>query len=235
MIAINVSILLVQRLFEMIAHLWPNVLLPDILRAWAKMSVAIIGHGQMYRLVTAALLHVNVRHAIFNCYAIYALGSAAEILYGAWGFMAIYLMGAVYGNVLSVLIRPTSLRLSVGSSGAIFGLIAAMCVHLEHNREAIGGMARGNLRMVGTAMILNLLGGWVMPLVDGWAHLGGVLAGLVVGGWLVPRMIVHRGARGHVTYVEVRRKGRWESIIVCILGVGLAIGMCWLMGKWISR
>lgn len=183
----------------------------------AKVSGKLL-NGEIWRLVTPAFLHVNLKHLIFNTYALYALGSATEILYGSPAFMAIYLAGAIGGNLASVCGNVKSTRPSVGSSGAVFGLIAAMCVHLHWNRSVIGPVAKENLRLVVTTTIINLMGGWLMPSVDGWAHFGGYLFGMIVACVLVPRVVLHRSIEsGKVTYVEVRRARRRESVLATVV------------------
>lgn len=211
-------------------------LLPNLQKLGAKVSTKIVS-GQLWRLLTAAFLHVNWRHLMFNSYALYALGSAAEILYGGAAFLSIYISGAIGGNLASLLASITSSRPSVGSSGAVFALITAMCVHLERNRRPIGPVARENLRLIAIATALNLAGGWLMPSVDGWAHFGGCLFGFFMGIRLVPRVILHRSAEsGVVTYVEVRRKRRRSAITAVLVAAAvaalIAMGAGLHLGTW---
>lgn len=236
-IAINVTVLLVQKISWLLIRFTSyGPLLPNLQMLGAKVSTKIIS-GQLWRLLTAAFLHVNWRHLMFNSYALYALGSAAEILYGSAAFLSIYLSGAIGGNLASLLASTTSSRPSVGSSGAVFGLIAAMCVHLERNRRPIGPAARENLRLIALATGLNLAGGWLMPSVDGWAHFGGCLFGFFMGVQMVPQVILHRSAEsGVVTYVEVRRRGRRPAIVAALITAAIAVliamGVGFYVGAW---
>lgn len=231
LIGLNVSVLLFQNLSQRILRVIPNLSMPfDLQVVGAKVSTKIVA-GQVWRLVTAAFLHVSWRHLFFNSYALYALGSAAEILYGRAAFLSIYLSGAIGGNLASLLASTTSSRPSVGSSGAVFSLIAAMCVHLERNRGPIGPAARENLRLVAVATALNLAGGWLMPSVDGWAHFGGCLFGILMGIRLVPKVILHRSTEsGVVTYVEVRRKGKRAALIAGVVAAAVAVLVTVVLG-----
>lgn len=222
-IALNITVLLAQKIsWVILRYTACGSFLPNLQNLGAKVSTKIIS-GQLWRLVTAAFLHVNWRHLMFNSYALYALGSAAEILYGGAAFLSIYISGAIGGNLASLLASTTSSRPSVGSSGAVFALIAAMCVHLERNRRPIGPVARENLRLIALATALNLAGGWLMPSVDGWAHFGGCLFGFLMGIRLVPRVILHRSAEsGVVTYVEVRRKQRRSALMAALVAAAVA-------------
>lgn len=196
------------------------------MQAWgAKVSTKILS-GELWRLVTAAFLHVNVGHLALNCYALYALGSATEIVFGSGAFIALYLGGAVGGNMASVVASPASVRPSIGSSGGVYALLGAMCVHLERNRGAIGrNLARGNLRAVLTAMSVNLVGGWLMPSVDGWAHFGGWVYGAAMAVWLVPTVVIHRGQDGKVTFVEVRRARAWACWMAFVVAFVVAVAV----------
>lgn len=186
--------------------------------------------------MTPAVLHVNLRHLFFNSYALFALGSATEILYGSAAFIAIYIAGAIGGNVASVLANVQSSRPSVGSSGAVFALIAAMCVHLDRNRGPIGPVAQEKLRLVVLATLFNLAGGWLMPSVDGWAHFGGVVYGMILAAILAPRVVLHRSEHsGEVTYVEVRRQGTRTAVLAIIMAVLFSLVLSVGVGSAIVR
>lgn len=224
LIAANMCVVVVQKVMVVMQHFFPRLLqIPSLQSVGAKVSTKIVS-GQFWRLITAAFLHVNVRHLLFNMYALYALGSATEILYGSAAFFSIYVGGAIGGNVASLCASAYSPRPSVGSSGAVFALIASMCVHLDRNRAPIGPVARENLRLVGTATLLNLAGGWLMPSVDGWAHFGGCVYGIIMAMWLAPKVVLHRSAEtGRLTFVEVRRSGRKASAVVLTAAVAVSI------------
>lgn len=200
------------------------VTVPSLLSLGAKVSTKVVS-GELWRLVTAAFLHVDVGHLLLNSYALFALGSATEILFGSAAFMAIYMGGAVGGNVFSVVASISSSRPSVGSSGGVFALIAAMCVHLERNRAAIGPIARNNLKVALMATVINLIGGWIMPSVDGWAHFGGFMYGVVMATCLVPTVVLHRGHDGRIRFVEVRRVGIWACWTVFIVAVVISVAV----------
>lgn len=225
-IVINISVVVCQKM----CMYWTGqgvtsmVVSPSLQTLGAKVSTKILS-GELWRLVTAAFLHVNVGHLLLNSYALCALGRATEILFGSPAFMGIYMGGAIGGNMFSVCASIQSARPSVGSSGGVFALIAAMCVHLERNRHAIGPIARGNLRAVVTATIVNLVGGWFMPSVDGWAHFGGCVYGAVMASFLAPKMVLHRAQDGRVSFVEVRRMGGWACWMVLMTAVTISIAL----------
>lgn len=142
--------------------------------------------GQLWRLFTPALLHASLLHIGFNMYALYAIGPSLESYYGHWRYLALYILGAFGGNVLSFLMTN---GLSVGASTAIFALIAAEGVFIFQNRAIFGPQARGMLTNVVVIVAANLLLG-LSPGIDNFGHLGGLLAGLLFGWFAGPRMSV---------------------------------------------
>lgn len=138
----------------------------------AKVNEAIRA-GQWWRLLTPALLHGSVLHIAFNMMALRSLGPSLERHYGHGRFLALYLLGAFGGNVLSFLLSDGA---SVGASTAIFGLFAAEAVFLYVNGRLFGPAARHALRQMGGLLVINLLIS-LSPGIDMWGHLGGLLAG----------------------------------------------------------
>lgn len=138
----------------------------------AKVNEAIRA-GQWWRLLTPVLLHGSVLHIAFNMMALHSLGPGLEGHYGHGRFLALYLLGAFGGNVLSFLFSEGA---SVGASTAIFGLFAAEAVFLYVNGSLFGPAARQALRQMGQLLVINLLIS-LTPGIDLWGHLGGLLAG----------------------------------------------------------
>jgi len=127
--------------------------------------------GEWYRLITAAFLHGSIFHLLFNGYALYVLGTQLERWLGHGRFLALWVVGALSGSVLSLLVAPV--QFSVGASGAIFALFGAVLV--------IGKRLGLDLRMVLVLMGVNLVLTFVVPNISWTAHIGGLVAGLAVG------------------------------------------------------
>ena len=127
--------------------------------------------GEWYRLLTAAFLHGSIFHLLFNGYAMYLLGTQLERWLGHVRFLTLWVLGALAGSVLSLLAEPN--QFSVGASGAIFALFGAVLV--------IGRRLRLDLRMIGVLLVVNLVLTFVVPNISWTAHIGGLVAGLVLG------------------------------------------------------
>jgi len=138
----------------------------------AKINPAIL-QGQFWRLLTPMWLHGSILHLGFNMYALYVIGTGLERYYGHGRFLALYLLSGYAGNVISFLM---SSGVSVGSSTAIFGLIAAEAVFIYQNRHLFQN-ARSMLMNVIMILLINLILG-LSPQIDNWGHLGGLIGGL---------------------------------------------------------
>ena len=142
------------------------------------MLPAAINAGQWWRLLTAAFLHGSTLHILFNMYALYWLGPQLEHLLGRAKFLTLYLLAAIGGNVASYLFSAPN-TLSVGASGAIFGLMTATIV--------IGRELRADVSQLVTLLILNVVIGFMSTAIDWRAHFGGALVGAVVGNFYTQR------------------------------------------------
>jgi membrane associated rhomboid family serine protease/Flp pilus assembly protein TadD len=136
--------------------------------------------GQWWRLVSYMFLHGGLLHIAFNMWCLWDLGALCESLYGRWTFAAIYLITGIAGGLASVAWNPHVL--SVGASGAIFGLAGALVSsfylgEFSLPRVAIGGTLKSLLVFVG----FNLFFGGVVGGIDNACHIGGLVSGLILG------------------------------------------------------
>jgi len=135
----------------------------------------LIREGQLWRLLTPALVHGSLPHILFNMYALLSFGTGLERHFGPGRFLLLYILGAFAGNVMSFLLTSGN---SVGASTAIFGLIGAEGVFLLQNRKLFGGQFRNAIGNVIFVVAINLFFG-LQPQIDNWGHIGGLLGGLI--------------------------------------------------------
>jgi rhomboid protease GluP len=136
--------------------------------------------GQWWRLLTYMFLHGGLMHIAFNMWCLWDLGALCESLYGRWTFAAIYLITGIAGGLASVGWNPGIL--SVGASGAIFGLAGALIAsfylgEFSVPKAAIQGTLRSLLFFVG----FNVLFGSMVSGIDNACHAGGLVSGLILG------------------------------------------------------
>ena len=149
---------------------------------------ALVSHGQVWRLLTCAFLHGGLIHFLCNMYALYAIGPQVEILFGRVKYIIIYFFSAIGGSLLSFTCSPNNL--SIGASGAIFGLFGAMVVFVLKYKDRIPKKVLNNLFGV---IILNLLIGFNLQGIDNFGHIGGLLAVALVAFLILTKEARDRG------------------------------------------
>lgn len=136
--------------------------------------------GDWWRLFTYMFLHGGLMHIAFNMWCLWDLGALAEGLYGRWTFTAIYLITGIAAGVASVGWNP--LVLSIGASGAIFGLAGALAASFYLGEFSVPKIAiQSTLRSLIFFIIFNVAFGAMFAGVDNAAHVGGLVSGLVAG------------------------------------------------------
>jgi membrane associated rhomboid family serine protease/Flp pilus assembly protein TadD len=136
--------------------------------------------GEWWRLVTYMFLHGGLLHIGFNMWCLWDLGGLCESLYGRWTYAAIYLITGVAGGLASVAWNPGVL--SVGASGAIFGLAGTLIASFYLGEFSLPSIAiGGTLRSLIVFAVFNLGFGGIFPGVDNAAHIGGLVSGLILG------------------------------------------------------
>ena len=138
-------------------------------------SNELIREGQVWRLLTPALLHGSLAHIGFNMYALFSFGTNLERYFGHGRFLLLYGIGAFTGNVASFIMTDAN---SLGASTAIFGLIAAEGVFLYQNRRLFAGQFRSAIGNIIFVAAINLFVIGSLPGIDNWGHIGGLLGGL---------------------------------------------------------
>lgn len=145
----------------------------SIIQMFAVNRFFIADLGQYYRLFTGIFLHANFLHLIFNMYALYVIGMQLESFLGKGKYLAVYLLSGLGGSMLSIFF---SNGYSVGASGAIFGLMGALLYFGYHYRVYLDSVVKSQIIPL---IILNLLIGFTSTGIDNWAHIGGLVGGIL--------------------------------------------------------
>jgi membrane associated rhomboid family serine protease len=155
---------------------------PDLLRWGADFGPYTLDH-QWWRMLSSAFVHGGIFHIGFNMWAFWNLGRLAERIFGRWTYLLVYLSTAIAASLLSLFLHPV--RVSVGASGAIFGVAGALITALKLGKLPIPAQ---NLKAILRSLLAfagyNLFFGAVVPVIDNSAHLGGFLFGLLAGALL---------------------------------------------------
>ena len=143
-----------------------------------------IAHGEWWRLITGAFLHLGILHIGFNMYALWLFGPIIEQMYGHVEYAVIYLLCALGGSVLTILAAPNVPAL--GASGAIFGLFGLAFIVSRRRHLLLGPQARAMVSQVGTLLVLNLIITFTIPQISWTGHVGGLVVGGLIGLLLAP-------------------------------------------------
>lgn len=138
---------------------------------WGLWPAAVAYNNEWFRLLSSVFLHGSILHLGFNMYVLFVLGPPLERLLGHVRFLALYLIAGLGGAVASFVFSGIN-SVSVGASGAIFGLMGALVVAGRHLRTDITQV----LVLIG----INVVIGFIAPGIDWRAHLGGLLTGAAV-------------------------------------------------------
>lgn len=171
LISINIVVFIISMIISQSIY---DINVYTLLILGAKFN-KLINDGQVWRLITSTFLHGGLLHIAFNMYALKIIGSEVEYAYGRIKYIIIYIISALGGSIFSYLFNRDSI--SVGASGAVFGLFGAMLIFGFTNRKKIGKVYMMNiLKVIG----VNILIGVTISTIDNAAHLGGLLAGAIV-------------------------------------------------------
>jgi membrane associated rhomboid family serine protease/Tfp pilus assembly protein PilF len=177
--------------------------------------------GEWWRLFTYMFLHGGLMHILFNMWCLWDLGQLCESLYGRWTFASIYVITGISGGLASVAWNPGVL--SVGASGAIFGLAGALAAsfylgEFSLPRIAIQGTFRSLAFFIGFNVLFGLgynvfLGG--NSGIDNACHVGGLISGVALGA-LIARLAPQSDA-------PVRRATVVGVIALAVLAAGFVV------------
>lgn len=183
-----------------------------------KINDAILA-GQYWRLVTPMFLHGSLLHLGFNVYALYILGRPVERYFGRARYLGLFVLSGITGNLFSFLFTSSP---SLGSSTAIFGLLAAEGVFIYQNQKLFGDRFGTALRQIVQVAVINLLIG-LSPGIDNWGHLGGLLGGIAFA-WFAGPQYALKGPSPVIELADRRPKSRASLVflIELIILAGLA-------------
>ncbi len=131
--------------------------------------------GDYYRLLTGIFLHGSILHLFFNSYSLYIIGSQIESYLGKIKFLIIYFFSGLCGSLLSITLSGGTA--SIGASGAIFGLMGALCYFGYYYRVYLGNVLKSQLIPL---IALNLGMGFILNGIDNYAHIGGLIGGIII-------------------------------------------------------
>ncbi len=158
-----------------------------------------VAQGALWQLFTTMFTHVELWHLGFNMLVVWLLGPQLELALGRARFLTLYLLSGLTASATIMWLAPLA-TLTVGASGAIFGLLGALLVVTVK----VGGDVRGVLTWIG----LNVVFTFLIPNISWQGHLGGLVGGLAIGVALV--------------YAPAHRRLVWQSAGVAAVALVVA-------------
>lgn len=131
---------------------------------------------ELYRLITSVFLHGGLLHLLCNMYSLYVIGPQLESFFGKTKYTIIFIGSGIIGNLLSMAFLQDT-YVSVGASGAIFGLLGALLYFGYHYRVYLSGVIKSQIIPL---IILNLIVGFIGTSINNLAHIGGLIGGILV-------------------------------------------------------
>jgi rhomboid protease GluP len=141
-------------------------------------------NGDWWRLLTNVFVHIGVLHLLVNMYVLVFIGSLLEPILGRVRFLIAYISAGVLASIVSLWWHNSTI--SAGASGAIFGMLGVSLAMLTTNHVK-GEVRKPLLIGVSIFVIYSLLGG-LRGGVDNAAHIGGLVAGIIIGYALYPSL-----------------------------------------------
>ncbi|WP_455364018.1 rhomboid family intramembrane serine protease [[Eubacterium] cellulosolvens] len=142
----------------------------SLLASFGQVNVLVL-EGEYWRLFTSLFVHANILHLLGNLFFLLIFGLRSEDLFNNKTYLMVYFSSGLVGNLLTLLGDPY--LISIGASGAIFGLFGASVIYIRRN---IGQSIVGALIYSFYMFIMNIGAN-----VNIWSHFGGLAAGLVIG------------------------------------------------------
>jgi membrane associated rhomboid family serine protease len=167
-----------------------------------------VAEGDWWRLVTSAFLHGSIIHLGMNMLMLYWIGAPIEEAIGRARFLILYFVAGLAGAAGALLLTDAD-AITVGASGAIFGLLGAALVFERQRTFVLGGSAL-------SIIVLNLVLTFAVPNISIGGHLGGLVGGALGG------LALSRFGRAHAVYGRPGVMGFAALILVGVASVLLA-------------
>ena len=150
----------------------------NMILQYGQVNELVLYYGQYYQLLTSMFVHANIAHLAGNMLFLLIFGLRGEEMFSLPEYLLVYFLGGLTGNLLSLLLLPLDVP-SVGASGAIFAMFGACTIYA---RRAVRQSIIGALIY---AFFLLLLSSGLG--VNNFAHIGGLVTGLLIGYLLATR------------------------------------------------
>ena len=195
-----------------------------MLQHWGGNVGLLVLHGEWWRLISAIFIHAGLIHLLANMWVLWNVGRLTERLYGKLPFVVLYLGAGTIASLSSIAWNVNSL--SVGASGAIFGLLGGFLALLMRDDIRVpAAIVRAHWLSTTVFVLFNLITGFIQVGIDNAAHVGGLLGGFALG-WLLARPLE----------AEARDEFPFKQVLAAVMLVGFcALATLWQVVGFGSR
>lgn len=144
---------------------------------------SVIVRHEYYRLLTSMFVHKNVFHLLANSIGLYVFAYRIERYMGKIQLFSIFMLGGVVGNLATVYLTDYT---TIGASGGVYALMGFMLTVLYLYRQSIEGLTAATVLIF---VVFGLIFGSTDPLINNYAHIGGLLTGMLIGVNYKPRVV----------------------------------------------
>jgi len=170
--------------------------------------------GEPWRLVTSMFLHAGLLHLLLNGLMLYMFGRILEVHFGFLRTLAVFVFSGVCGSVASALVYRQGL--SVGASGAVFGMVGAVLMMFVIAKDLWHPVWRKKqIHNLLFLLLLNLILGFSMSMIDNAAHIGGFVGGAFFG-WF---------------FLVFGASSPWRRVVLRAIGLAAIVLVSW---SWVQ-
>jgi membrane associated rhomboid family serine protease len=166
-----------------------------------------VHNGGWWRLITAAFLHANLIHLGFNMFALWVIGGPVEQYLGSARYLGLYFVSGLAGSAGALLQTPA---VTVGASGAIFGILGALLIIEWQATGRLAGQAM-------TLIVINLAFSFTFSGISWGGHVGGLIGGILA------TLAFARWGRGHAAYGRIGLGAALGLIVIAAGSVAIAL------------
>ena len=184
---------------------------------WGANSASAVQQGEWWRMLSSMFLHSGIVHVAMNMLGLYYVGQPVERIYGTRQYLLIYLGAGLLGSAMS-LYFSAQIGVSVGASGAVFGVVGALWVAVFQHKDKLPKVFTSRtVKGLGLFVVYSLIQGFGTKGIDNAAHIGGLLGGALIA-FILPEKF------DMASYLRTYKSRAAAAILVAVCALaGLAV------------
>lgn len=190
-----------------------------VLLRFGALYKELVLHGELWRMISSAFLHIGIFHLLINSYTLYQLGIFIEDFFGQTKLIATYVLTAITSSLISLVFSG---GISAGASGALFGLAGLLLGNAWAKKVYTFDLPIDERQLL-PFVLFNLWFGAITPGIDNWAHIGGLLGGIALGFVFDPSLSFDPS---RLKRILPEILGKFSIIILAVSGI------FWVLSIW---